>query len=49
LFFETAVRLHRAGDEAPYTGLKPAGPDWDPFVPRAEKAIETNDATDTIS
>ena len=24
-FFETAVRLHRAGEGAPYTGLKPAG------------------------
>jgi uncharacterized protein DUF6448 len=25
-FFETLVRLHRAGEGAPYTGLKPAGP-----------------------
>ncbi len=24
-FFETAVRLHRVGEGAPYTGLKPAG------------------------
>jgi hypothetical protein len=24
-FFETIVRLHRAGEGAPYTGLKPAG------------------------
>jgi hypothetical protein len=24
-FFETVVRLHRAGEGAPYTGLKPAG------------------------
>ncbi len=24
-FFETAVRLHRAGEGEPYTGLKPAG------------------------
>jgi hypothetical protein len=24
-FFETLVRIHRAGEEAPYTGLKPAG------------------------
>jgi len=24
-FFETAIRLHRAGEGAPYTGLKPAG------------------------
>ena len=37
--FETAVRLHREGEGAPYTGLKPAGTDWGPVVPRAEKAI----------
>jgi hypothetical protein len=47
-FFETTVRLHRAGEGAPYTGLKPAGLDWGPVVPRAEKAIETGDATDAI-
>ena len=47
-FFETTVRLHRAGEGAPYTGLKPAGLDWGPAVPRAEKAIETGDATDAI-
>jgi hypothetical protein len=27
-FFETLVRVHRAGEGAPYTGLKPAG--WKP-------------------
>jgi hypothetical protein len=27
-FFETLVRIHRAGEGAPYTGLKPAG--WEP-------------------
>ena len=48
-FFESVVRLHRAGEGAPFTGLKPAGLDWGPVVPRAEKAIETNDATDAIS
>jgi hypothetical protein len=47
-FFETTVRLHRAGEGAPYTGLKPAGLDWGPVVPRAEEAIETDDATDAI-
>ncbi len=40
-FFETAVRLHRAGEGAPYTGLKPAGLDVGPVIPVAEKAIET--------
>jgi hypothetical protein len=47
-FFETAVRLHRAGEGAPYTGLKPAGLDWGPVVPRAEKAIEQEDAKEAI-
>ena len=39
-FFETVVRLHRAGEGAPYTGLKPAGLDVGPVIPAAEKAIE---------
>jgi hypothetical protein len=40
-FFETVVRVHRAGEGAPYTGLKPAGMDEGPVIPVAEKAIET--------
>lgn len=40
-FFETVVRLHRAGEGAPYTGLKPAGLDHGPVIPIAERAIET--------
>ena len=40
-FFETAVRRHRAGEGAPYTGLKPAGLDVGPIIPAAERAIET--------
>ncbi|MBE0515873.1 MAG: hypothetical protein IBX41_00575 [Methanophagales archaeon] len=47
-FFETAVRLHREGEGAPYTGLKPAGLDWGPVVPRAEKAIEQGSAKEVI-
>jgi len=46
--FETAVRLHREGEGAPYTGLKPAGLDWGPVVPRAEKAIETGSPKEVI-
>jgi hypothetical protein len=40
-FFETLVRLHRAGEGAPYTGLKPAGTDTGPAVKGADKALET--------
>lgn len=38
-FFETLVRIHRAGEGAPYTGLKPAGRDLGPVIPAAESAI----------
>ncbi|MGE5338123.1 MAG: DUF6448 family protein [Gemmatimonadota bacterium] len=38
-FFETLVRVHRAGEGAPYTGLKPAGRDLGPAVPAADKAL----------
>ena len=40
-FFETLVRIHRAGEGAPYTGLKPAGRDLGPAIPAADTAIET--------
>jgi hypothetical protein len=40
-FMETAVRLHRAGEGAPYTGLRPAGTDFGPAIPAAEEALET--------
>ena len=40
-FFETVVRVHRASEGAPYTGLKPAGLDEGPVIPVAEEAIET--------
>ena len=39
-FFETLVRLHRAGEGAPYTGLKPAG-EVEPIVQAADQALET--------
>lgn len=39
-FFETLVRIHRAGEGAAYTGLKPAGM-VEPPIAAADKAIET--------
>jgi len=39
-FFETLVRVHRAGEGQPYTGLKPAGRDLGPAIPAADKAVE---------
>lgn len=41
LFFETVVRVHRAGEGAPYTGLKPAGLSFGPVIPLAEEAIDS--------
>ncbi len=42
-FFETLVRIHRAGEGAPYTGLKPAGRDLGPAIPAADKALTSGD------
>jgi hypothetical protein len=47
-FFETVVRLHRAGEGEGFTGLRPAGLDEGPVVPRAEKAIETGNPGEVI-
>lgn len=47
-FFETVVRLHRAGEGAPYTGLKPAGRDVGPVIPAAERAIRTGSADELV-
>jgi hypothetical protein len=38
-FFETLVRLHRAGEGEPYTGLKPAGTQIDSAVAVADLAL----------
>jgi len=38
-FFETLVRVHRAGEGAPYTGLKSAGT-VEPAVAAADKALQ---------
>ena len=43
-FFETVVRLHRAGEGEPYTGIQPAGTDMGPVIPLADKAIRDGSA-----
>jgi len=40
-FFETLVRVHRAGEGAPFTGLKPAGTEMGPAIEEADKALES--------
>lgn len=37
-FFESLVRIHRAGEGAPFTGLKPAG-EVEPVIAEADKAL----------
>lgn len=48
-FFETLVRLHRAGENAPYTGLKPAGRDLGPAIPLADKAVASGSDRDVAA
>jgi Family of unknown function (DUF6448) len=43
-FFETLVRIHRAGEGAPFTGLKPAGRDLGPAIPVADNALRDGNA-----
>lgn len=43
-FFETLVRVHRAGEGAPYTGLKPAGTKLDPTIEAADLALDSGKA-----
>jgi hypothetical protein len=42
-FFETLVRLHRQGEGAPYTGLKPAGT-AEPGIVLADQALDGGSA-----
>ena len=47
-FLETLVRIHRAGEGAPFTGLKPAGLDLGPAVPAADRALEEGSAEKVV-
>jgi Family of unknown function (DUF6448) len=47
-FFETLVRIHRAGEGAPFTGLKAAGLDLGPAVPAADRALKTGSAEEVV-
>jgi len=47
-FLETLVRVHRAGEGAPYTGLRPAGAEVSPALVAADKAIESG-STEAVS
>ena len=47
-FYETLVRIHRAGEGAPYTGLKPAGTAVEPGIALADKALKAGSAEDLV-
>ena len=47
-FFETVVRVHRAGEGAPFTGLKPAGLDVGPVIPAAERSLASGSAEELV-
>lgn len=47
-FFENVVRIHRAGEGAPYTGLKPAGLDVGPVIPVAVRAIASGSPDELV-
>ncbi len=46
-FLETLVRLHRAGEGMPYTGLKPAGV-VEPAVVEADKALDSGNVENLL-
>ncbi len=46
-FFETLVRVHRAGENAPYTGIKPAGTIAAPIA-KADQAL-VDGSVDTLA
>ncbi len=43
-FFENLVRIHRAGEGAPYTGILPAGTPIEPAIALADQALESGNA-----
>jgi len=49
-FFETLVRIHRASEGEPFTGLKPAGQDLGPAIRGGDLALESGsvDALETL-
>jgi hypothetical protein len=47
-FFETLVRIHRAGEGAPFTGLKPAGTPLEPPIVEADKALQSGSADHVV-
>ncbi len=47
-FFETLVRVHRAGEGAPFTGLKPMGTEAEPGIEKADRALESGSVENVV-
>jgi hypothetical protein len=47
-FFESLVRIHRAGEGAPYTGLKPAG-QVEPVIVASDKALHQENVDELVN
>lgn len=43
-FFENLVRIHRAGEGAPYTGILPAGTPIEPAIALADESLDSGNA-----
>lgn len=48
-FFETLVRIHRAGEGEPYTGLKPADGPVEPGIAAADQAIASGNVESLLT
>jgi hypothetical protein len=46
-FFESLVRIHRAGEGAPYTGLKPAG-QVEPIVAASDQTLDAGNVDELV-
>ncbi len=47
-FFEHFVRIHREGEGAEYTGIKPIGTDLPPAIVAADRAIESGSSRELV-
>ncbi|MFB6291511.1 MAG: DUF6448 family protein [Candidatus Bipolaricaulia bacterium] len=47
-FYETCVRIHRMGEGAAYTGIKPAGLEEGKAVEAADKSLEDGSVEDVV-
>jgi hypothetical protein len=48
-FFETLVRIHRAAEGAPFTGLKPEGTEIEPIVLAADRALVSGSDAELVA